>query len=84
MLVADIMTRTGTVKQIGRHGVAGSKESPLARASFEVTVKHLAEAAIRGSLDSLKGVAENVIVGNYVPIGTGVVKLVYNPYVKTG
>jgi len=84
MLVADIMTRTGTVKQIGRHGVAGSKESPLARASFEVTVKHLAEAAIRGSLDNLKGVAENVIAGNYVPIGTGVVKLVYNPYVKTG
>lgn len=82
MLVADIMTRTGTVKQIGRHGVAGSKESPLARASFEVTVKQLADAAIRGSVDNLKGVAENVIVGNYVPIGTAIVKVVHNPYMK--
>ncbi|MEM1526235.1 MAG: DNA-directed RNA polymerase subunit A'' [Ignisphaera sp.] len=82
MLLADMMTRTGTVKQIGRHGVAGSKDSVLARASFEVTVKQLVDAAIRGSIDNLKGVAENVIVGNYVPIGTAVVKLVYNPYIK--
>ncbi|MEM1645235.1 MAG: DNA-directed RNA polymerase subunit A'' [Ignisphaera sp.] len=82
MLLADMMTRSGTVKQIGRHGVAGSKESVLARASFEVTVKQLVDAAIRGSIDNLKGVAENVIVGNYIPIGTAVVKLVYNPYIK--
>jgi DNA-directed RNA polymerase subunit A" len=82
MLVADMMTRTGSVKQIGRHGIAGSKESPLARASFEVTVKNLADAAVRGGVDNLKGVAESVIVGNYAPIGTAIVKLVYNPYIK--
>jgi len=38
MLVSDIMTVDGEVKQIGRHGVSGEKASVLARAAFEVTV----------------------------------------------
>ncbi len=82
MLVADMMTRSGTVKQIGRHGIAGEKDSPLARAAFEVTVKNLVDAAVRGEIDNLWGVTESVIVGNYIPVGTSKVKLVYNPYVK--
>ena len=82
MLVADMMTRSGTVKQIGRHGIAGEKPSVLARAAFEVTVKNLVDAAVRGELDTLPGVAENVIVGGYIPVGTSKVKLVYNPYIK--
>lgn len=81
-LVADIMTRTGSVRQIGRHGIAGMKDSVLSRASFEVTVKQLIDAASRGEIDNLKGVIENIIVGNYMPIGTAKVKLVYNPYRK--
>ncbi len=80
MLVADIMTRTGTVKPIGRHGVAGSKDSVLAKAAFEVTVKQLVDAAVHGDMDLLRGIAENVIIGNYIPVGTAKVKLVYNPY----
>ncbi|HDI02185.1 MAG TPA: DNA-directed RNA polymerase subunit A'', partial [Ignisphaera sp.] len=80
MLVADMMTRAGTVRQIGRHGVAGEKPSVLARAAFEVTVKQLVDAAARGEVDYIQGVAENVIVGNYIPVGTAKVKLVYNPY----
>ena len=83
MLLADMMTRTGTVKQIGRHGVVGMKESTLARASFESTVKQIVDSAVRGAIDRLKGVAENVIVGNYVSIGTAKTKLVYNPHIKT-
>ncbi len=82
MLVADMMTRSGTVKQIGRHGIAGEKDSPLARAAFEVTVKNLVDAAVRGEVDNIWGVTESVIVGNYIPVGTSKVKLVYNPYVK--
>jgi len=82
MLVADMMTRSGTVKQIGRHGIAGEKDSPLARAAFEVTVKNLVDAAVHGEVDRLWGTAENVIVGNYIPVGTSRVKLVYNPYVE--
>ena len=75
MLVADLMTRSGVIKQIGRHGVSGEKTSVLARAAFEVTVKHLLDASIRGEIDELKGVVENVIVGQSVPVGTGKVEL---------
>ncbi|MEZ0289738.1 MAG: DNA-directed RNA polymerase subunit A'' [Sulfolobales archaeon] len=75
ILVADMMTHTGTVRQIGRHGITGEKESILARAAFEITVRHLLDAAARGEEDLLRGVAENVIVGQHMPIGTGRVKL---------
>ncbi|MHA1469371.1 MAG: hypothetical protein ACTSSP_02280 [Candidatus Asgardarchaeia archaeon] len=75
MLVADLMTMNGEVSQIGRHGISGSKMSVLARAAFEVTVKHLLEASMQGVEDELKGVVENVIIGQMVPIGTGSVEL---------
>lgn len=75
MLVADIMTVTGEVRQIGRHGISGEKSSVLARAAFEITVPNIVEAAIKGESDPLKGVTENVIVGQSIPIGTGLVDL---------
>ncbi len=75
MLVADIMCMDGEVKQIGRHGIAGEKESVLSRASFEVTVNHLLDAAIAHEYDELSGVTENVIVGQPILLGTGDVKL---------
>ncbi len=75
MLVADIMTATGEVRQIGRHGISGEKTSVLARAAFEITVPNIVEAAIKGESDPLKGVTENVIVGQSIPIGTGLVDL---------
>jgi len=75
MLVADLMTATGEVKQIGRHGVSGEKPSVFARAAFEVTVKHLLEASLRGEQDVLRGVAENVIIGQEIPLGTGSLEL---------
>ncbi|HOT06071.1 MAG: DNA-directed RNA polymerase subunit A'' [Methanosaeta sp. PtaB.Bin039] len=76
MLVADIMTCDGEVKQIGRHGVSGEKASVLARAAFEVTVNHILDAAVRGDIDDLRGVTENVIVGQPIQLGTGDVQLV--------
>ncbi|MEM2875849.1 MAG: DNA-directed RNA polymerase subunit A', partial [Candidatus Bathyarchaeia archaeon] len=79
MLVADIMTNTGEVRQIGRHGISGEKESVLARASFEITVPNLVEASVKGKSDPLKGVTENVIVGQSIPIGTGLVDLYMLP-----
>jgi DNA-directed RNA polymerase subunit A' len=75
MLVSDIMTATGEVRQIGRHGISGEKSSVLARAAFEITVPNIVEAAIKGESDPLKGVTENVIVGQSIPIGTGLVDL---------
>jgi len=76
MLVADIMTVDGELKQIGRHGVSGEKASVLARAAFEVTVNHILDAAVRGDIDDLRGVTENVIVGQPIQLGTGDVHLI--------
>ena len=75
MLVADIMTNTGDIESIGRHGISGNKDSVLARAAFEVTVNHLLDAAIHGEVDDLDGVTENVIVGKPIKLGTGDVNL---------
>jgi DNA-directed RNA polymerase subunit A" len=77
MLVADIMTNDGDVKAIGRHGISGRKSSVLARAAFEITSQHLLRAGITGEVDSLDGVAENIIVGQPVTLGTGAVNLIY-------
>ncbi|OYT60968.1 MAG: DNA-directed RNA polymerase subunit A'' [Desulfurococcales archaeon ex4484_217_1] len=82
LLIADMMTRTGRVRQVGRHGVSGEKPSVLARAAFEVTVKHLLEGAARGEIDELKGITENVIVGQIIPLGTGIVELYMRPTLK--
>lgn len=71
MLVADIMTSEGVVKSIGRHGISGEKSSVLARAAFEETGKHLLHASIRGEVDELTGIIENIIIGQPIPLGTG-------------
>ncbi|MBC7081075.1 MAG: DNA-directed RNA polymerase subunit A'' [Thermoplasmatales archaeon] len=75
MLVADIMTSDGTIRPIGRQGVSGEKGSVIARAAFEITVDHLLRASRRGEVDELKGVAENIIVGQPIRLGTGSVEL---------
>ncbi len=79
MLVADIMTRTGIIRQIGRHGVSGEKTSVLARAAFEVTVKHLLDSAARGDMEEFRGVVENIIIGYPIKLGTGMVELMMKP-----
>ena len=82
MLVADMMASTGEVQQIGRHGISGKKSSVLARAAFEITVPNIVEAAVKGESDPLAGVTENVIVGQSIPIGTGLVELYMSTFEK--
>jgi len=79
IMVADVMTSEGEVRAIGRHGVSGTKHSILARAAFEVTVNHLLKAGVIGERDNLTGVAENIIVGQPIGLGTGSVELFYIP-----
>jgi DNA-directed RNA polymerase subunit A" len=78
MLISEMMSVDGSVKAIGRHGVSGQKASVLARAAFEITVDHLLKAGIRGEIEELNGIVENVIVGKPVVLGTGMVELVMN------
>jgi len=75
MLVADLMCHRGYMQQIGRHGIAGTKDSVLARAAFEITVPTIAGAAKTGETEELKGITENVIVGSQIPVGSGTVDL---------
>jgi DNA-directed RNA polymerase subunit A" len=79
MLVSDVMTNEGDIRAIGRHGISGKKTSVLARAAFEITAAHLLRAAVTGEVDELRGVAENIIVGQPITLGTGAVNLIYRP-----
>lgn len=76
MLLADLMCASGEIRAIGRYGISGKKASPLVRASFEETKKHLTAAAIKGETDPLKGTIENIMLNQVAPIGTGVYELV--------
>jgi DNA-directed RNA polymerase subunit A" len=76
MLVADLMCSTGEVKGITRHGITSQKTSVLARASFEIPLKHLIDASIVGETDKLASVIENVMINQPVPIGTGLPGLI--------
>ena len=46
-------------------------ESFLSAASFQETTKVLTDAAIKGKIDHLSGLKENVIIGKLIPAGTG-------------
>jgi DNA-directed RNA polymerase subunit beta' len=46
-------------------------DSFISAASFQETTRVLTEAAVRGSVDGLNGLKENVIVGRLIPAGTG-------------
>ena len=53
-------------------------ESFISAASFQETTRVLTDAAIRGKVDKLQGLKENVIVGRLVPAGTGSIKNNWN------
>jgi DNA-directed RNA polymerase subunit A" len=75
MLIASAMTVNGIVRAIGRHGISGDKSSVLARAAFEITVDNLLMAGVKGEYEELDGVVKNVIVGQPIHLGTGMVEL---------
>ena len=53
-------------------------ESFISAASFQETTRVLTDAAIKGKIDPLNGLKENVIVGRLVPAGTGNIKNRWN------
>jgi DNA-directed RNA polymerase subunit beta' len=58
--------------------ISTSSDSFLSAASFQDTTRVLIAAAIRGKVDKLRGLKENVIIGRLIPVGTG-----FNPQVIT-
>ena len=62
---------TGTRALLGITKASLATESFLSAASFQETTRVLTEAAIKGKVDSLIGLKENVIIGKLIPAGTG-------------
>ncbi len=75
-LIADTMCKTGNLLGITRFGIASQKSSILARASFEIPLRHLIEASTVGETDQLTSVVENIMINQPVPVGTGLPGLV--------
>ena len=59
---------------LGITKAALATNSFLSAASFQETTKVLTEAAIKGKVDPLIGLKENVIIGKLIPVGTGMSK----------
>ncbi|XP_067616718.1 DNA-directed RNA polymerase II subunit RPB1-like [Eurosta solidaginis] len=70
-LLCDIMTAKGHLMAITRHGINRQQTGPLMRCSFEETVDVLLDAAAHGECDPMRGVSENIIMGQLPRIGTG-------------
>ncbi|KAG9293781.1 hypothetical protein G9A89_019118 [Geosiphon pyriformis] len=70
-LLCDVMTSRGHLMAITRHGINRAETGALMRCSFEETVEILMEAAAAGEIDDCKGVAENIMLGQVAPLGTG-------------
>ena len=62
---------TGKRVLLGITKASLATESFLSAASFQETTRVLTEAAIKGKVDSLMGLKENVIIGKLIPAGTG-------------
>ena len=61
----------GEVVMLGITKASLATNSFLSAASFQETTKVLTEAAIKGKVDPLIGLKENVIIGKLIPVGTG-------------
>ena len=73
--LVDVMTMQGHLMAIDRHGINRVDSGPLLRASFEETVDMLMDAAIFAEEEVLKGVTENIMMGQLARVGTGEVDL---------
>ena len=69
--VRDAVAATSTQILQGITRAALQTKSFMSAASFQETTKVLNEAAIRGKVDNLEGMKENVICGHLIPAGTG-------------
>ena len=76
----ELRLPTATRLLMGITKASLATESFLSAASFQETTKVLTEAAIKGKVDHLLGLKENVIIGKLIPAGSGL--SVYRKYDK--
>ncbi len=68
----DLTLADYTLQLLGITKAALATDSFLSAASFQETTRVLTDAAIKGKVDPLQGLKENVILGKLIPAGTGV------------
>lgn len=66
----------GRISLLGITKAALATDSFLSAASFQETTRVLTDAAIKGKIDPLLGLKENVIIGKLIPAGTGMTRYV--------
>ena len=71
ILLADVMTANGKPMSISRNGINRVYQSVLRKSSFEETVEIFLEASAFAEIDDLRGVTENVMLGQLCRLGTG-------------
>lgn len=71
-LLVDLMTSSGKMTSIDRHGMDRRQNEPLGSASFEKPVDNLLNASIYGDTDHLKGVSARLMTGQLIRGGTGI------------
>lgn len=76
--LCDVMTQGGYITAITRFGINKLDQGPLRKCSFEETVEILLEAGLFAEVDELKGISENIIVGQLAPFGTGSFDLIFD------
>ncbi|CAM9580219.1 unnamed protein product, partial [Phaeothamnion confervicola] len=69
--LVDVMTFRGFLMAITRHGINRVDNGPMLRSSFEETVEILMEAAVFAEADNLRGVTDNIMLGQLANLGTG-------------
>jgi DNA-directed RNA polymerase II subunit RPB1 len=70
-ILVEVMTYRGHLMSITRHGINRVETGPLMRCSFEETVDILMEAAAFAERDRMSGLSENIMLGQFCPLGTG-------------
>ena len=74
-LLVDVITHSGSLISIDRHGINRQDTDPLSRASFEKTMEQFINAAAFNETDKLKSVSSRIIIGRMINGGTGYCKL---------
>jgi len=74
-LLVDLITHTGSIIAIDRHGLDKLDIDPITRASFEKTMDHFVHAALFSEEDKMGSVSSRIALGRVIPGGTGAFKL---------
>ena len=71
-MARNVTPSTGKRVLLGITKASLATDSFLSAASFQETTRVLTDAAVKGKIDPLLGLKENVIIGKLIPAGTGI------------